>query len=165
MSTPFFGQLLLASWSYATGPYVPCNGQTMQISQNQALFSLLGTTFGGDGQRTFLLPNLQGRTPVGVGGNIAYGQLGGEETHTLKLNEVPTHNHTLNASATSTSDKPGGNLLGSAGVIAYTTPNNLAAMNGGTLTTTGSNQAHENRQPYLVLNWLIALNGIFPSRS
>jgi microcystin-dependent protein len=164
MSTPFFGQLLLASWGYATGPYVPCNGQTMQISQNQALFSLLGTTFGGNGQTTFLLPNLQGRTPVGVGGNIAYGQVGGQETHTLNSNEVPAHNHPLNASATSTAALPAGNLLGSAGVKAYIAPNNLAAMNSGTLGTAGSGQAHENRQPYLVMNWLIALTGIFPSR-
>lgn len=165
MSSPYVGQLLLASWGNTPRPYAPCNGQTIQISQNQALFSLLGTTFGGDGIRTFLLPNLQGRTPAGIGTGIAWGQLGGTESHTLNKNEVPAHTHTLNASTTANAPSPGGNLLGSAGVVAYTGVANAAAMNGGTLSTMGSGQPHENRQPFLAMNWLIALTGIFPSRS
>jgi len=164
MNTPFIGQLLLASWNKSTGPYVPCNGQTININQNQALFALIGTTFGGDGRMTFLLPNLQGRTPVGVGNGINWGQLGGQESHTLIGNEVPAHNHVLNASASANQPSPAGNLLGAGGVIAYATPANLGAMNSGTLSTEGSSQPHENRQPFLVMNWLIALTGIFPSR-
>jgi microcystin-dependent protein len=165
MDTPYVGQLLLAAWGFATAPYVPCNGQTMLISQNQALFSLLGTTFGGDGRVNFLLPNLQGRTPVGFGNGIAYGQVGGEEGHTLVAGEVPVHTHQLNASATANTVGPGGNLLGSGGLVAYTGAAGVSPMNAGTLSNAGSGQAHENRQPYLAMNWLIALTGIFPSRS
>lgn len=165
MATPYVGQLLLAAWSYATKPYVLCNGQTLPIAQNQPLFSLLGTTFGGDGRVNFQLPNLQGRTPIGVGSGIAWGQRGGEATHTLNANEVPAHSHTLNSVPGPNSPSPSATMPSSGGVMAYTAANNLGAMNAGTLTTVGSGQAHENRQPFLVMNWLIALTGIFPSRS
>jgi microcystin-dependent protein len=171
MSTPYIGQLLLAAFGQPgiARVYVPCNGQTMQINSNQALFSLLGTTFGGDGRTTFLLPNLQGRTPVGVGtngpNNIIYGQKGGEETHTLIPNEVPQHNHALNVVAGANLQSPNGNMLGSGGANVYAAPANPGAMRAGTLGTVGSSQAHENRQPYLVMNWLIALTGLFPSRN
>jgi microcystin-dependent protein len=171
MSTPYVGQLLLVSFGMAgiARVYVPCNGQTIQISQNQALFALLGTTFGGNGQTTFLLPNLQGRTPIGfgsnAGNNISWGQLGGEDSHTLVSGEVPAHNHSLNASTTANSPAPTSNLLGTGGVIAYSPPANPGAMNNGTLSMAGSSQAHENRQPFIAMNWLIALTGIFPSRN
>jgi microcystin-dependent protein len=163
--TPFIGQLLLASWSYATTGFLACNGQALPINQYQALFSLLGTSFGGNGTTTFQLPNLQGRTPVGVGNGINWGQTGGEETHTLNANEVPAHNHVLSAAANSNLTSPTGNLPGSAGVVAYTALTNTAPMHAGTLSTVGASQPHENRQPYLVMNWLIALTGIFPSRN
>ncbi len=162
---PFIGQLLLASFGYATGYFVPCNGQTLAINSNQALFSLLGTTFGGDGRTNFALPNLQGRTPVGFGNGINMGQAGGEEAHTLTAQEVPPHGHSLNASANSSPVPPTANLLGSAGVVAYAAPTSQAPMNPATLSMVGGSQPHENRQPFLVMNWMIALGGIFPSRS
>jgi microcystin-dependent protein len=165
---PYIGQLILASWSYQTTPFVFCNGQTLPINQYQALFSLLGTTFGGDGRTNFMLPNLQGRTPVGVDvtRNITtWGQRGGEDFHTLVANEVPAHTHVLNSTPGANSNSPSGTLPGSGGVMAYAAAANLGAMNIGTLTTVGGSQAHENRQPFLVMNWLIALNGLFPSRS
>jgi microcystin-dependent protein len=170
MSTPYVGQLLLAAFGQQkiSSVYVSCNGQTMQVSSNQALFSLLGTTFGGNGIQTFLLPNLQGRTPVGVGaldGNtINWGQAGGEETHLLIEKEVPQHNHALNVVAGANATQPTGHMLASGGAAVYASPTNPGAMNPGTLSTVGSSQAHENRQPFLVMNWLIALTGIFPSR-
>jgi microcystin-dependent protein len=136
----------------------------MLISQNQPLFALLGTVFGGDGRVNYLLPNLQGRTPVGFGNGIAWGQVGGEERHTLVPGEVPMHTHQLNASTANTPG-PGGNLLGSGALVAYTDATGVMPMNAGTLSPAGSGQAHENRQPYLAMNWLIALTGIFPSRS
>jgi microcystin-dependent protein len=169
MSTPFIGQLLLAAFKQPGigNVYVPCNGQSIQINRNQALFSLIGTTFGGS-LTDFNLPNLQGRTPIGFGSNaginIAWGQLGGEETHLLVEREVPQHNHSLNVVAGANTFKPAANMLASGGAPVYSSPTNLGPMNAGTLSTAGSSQAHENRQPYLVMNWLIALNGIFPSR-
>jgi microcystin-dependent protein len=169
MAEPYIGQLSLASWSFANKPYYAlCNGQSLAINQYQAVFALLGTVFGGDGRTNFMLPNLQGRTPVGVGtagGNtIAYGQQGGQETHTLVSSEVPQHTHALNSVQPPNNNSPSGTTLSSAGLIAYGPLVNLGAMNGGTLTQAGSGQAHENRQPYLVMNWLIALSGIFPTR-
>jgi microcystin-dependent protein len=161
---PFVGQLLLASFGYPTGPFVFCNGQTLPINSNQALFSLLGTAFGGDGRTTFGLPNLQGRTPIGFGNGTNMGDTGGEEGHTLTAQEVPIHGHGLNASASSSQISPTANLLGTAGVIAYAAPTNQAPMNPASLSMAGGSQPHENRQPFLVMNWMIALTGIFPSR-
>jgi microcystin-dependent protein len=169
MSQPYVAQLLLGSWNIVPKGYAQCNGQILQINANQALFALLGTTFGGNGVQTFALPNLQGRTPVGVGSNggntTAWGQIGGEETHTLIAAEVPQHNHALNVVGGANSTLSNGNMLASGGANVYTAPANLGAMIAGTLSTVGSSQAHENRQPYLVMNWLIALTGIFPSRN
>lgn len=169
MSTPFIGQLLLAAFGQQGigNIYVPCNGQSLAINRNQALFSLIGTTYGGS-LTEFNLPNLQGRTPVGfgiqAGLNIAWGQVGGEETHRLVEREVPQHNHALNVVAGANTFKPAGNMLASGGAPIYAIPTSLGAMNASTLSTVGSSQAHENRQPFLVMNWLIALTGIFPSR-
>jgi microcystin-dependent protein len=163
--TPFLGQLMLASWNYTTQGWAQCNGQLMPINQNQALFALLGTTYGGDGIRTFGLPNLQGRTPVSFGSGIALGQAGGEEFHLLLSNEVPSHVHALQAASGANSTKPGGNLVAGGGAALFTGASGLGAMNGGTIANTGGSQPHENRQPYLVMNWCIALQGIFPSQN
>ena len=165
MSQPYIGQLLLAAFNFAPRNYALCNGQSMAISQNQALFALLGTTYGGNGQTTFALPNLQGRTPVGVGNSIVNGQIAGEESHTLLSTEVPTHTHTLMAGTGANSPKPVGSILASGGASFYTGAASLTAMDLATLASQGGSQSHENRQPFLVMNWCIALTGIFPSRN
>ena len=166
MSTPFIGQLILGSWNFAPKSWAQCNGQLMAINQNQALFSLLGTYYGGDGIRTFGLPNLQGRTPVGMGNGFQIGQLGGEASHTLISTEVPIHSHTINAtSSTANATAPGNALLAAGGGTVYVPPSSLATMNGQVIGTIGGSQPHENRQPFLVMNWCIALTGIYPSRN
>jgi microcystin-dependent protein len=139
----------------------------MPINQNQALFSLVGTTYGGDGIQTFALPNLQGRTPVGVGAGINYGEVSGVESVTILSVNVPPHTHQLDASgaAASGARPAAGDLLGSQGGNVFAGPTSLGAMSAATISTVGGNQPHENRQPYLVMNWCIALQGIFPSRS
>jgi microcystin-dependent protein len=163
--TPFLGQLMLASWSYTTQGWAMCNGQLLPINSNQALFSLLGTTYGGDGIRTFALPNLQGRTPVGFGNGTNLGQVGGEEFHTLTVAEVPPHTHALQSVPGANLTKPAGAMVASGGATLFTGAANLGAMNAATIGNSGGGQPHENRQPYLVMNWCIALTGIFPSRS
>lgn len=145
------------------------NGQIMAIAQNQALFALLGTTFGGNGQTTFALPNLQSRTPVSSGqgpglSNYTLGQTGGEEAHTVAQSEMPQHNHTLTATAVAGSTlQPAGNLLGSSPM--YVSGPADSALIPGFIAGAGGSQPHTNVQPFLVINWVIALQGIFPSRN
>jgi microcystin-dependent protein len=156
---------MLASWNYTTQGWAVCNGQLMAINQYQALFALLGTTYGGNGIQTFALPNLQGRTPVGFGNGVALGQVGGEEFHTLSAAEVPAHTHPLPAAAGANLTKPAGALVAGGGASLFGVFANQVAMNGGTIANSGGGQPHENRQPYLVLNWCIALTGIFPTQN
>jgi len=163
--TPYLGQLMLASWSYTTQGWSQCNGQLLAINQNQALFAVLGTTYGGDGIRTFALPNLQGRTPVGFGNGISLGQVGGEEFHTLSAVEVPAHTHSLQAAPGANLTKPAGALVAGGGASLFAGASGLGAMNAATIANSGGSQPHENRQPYLVMNWCIALSGIFPSQN
>ena len=143
-----------------------CNGQLLPINQNQALFSLLGTTFGGDGRVTFGLPDLQGRAPIHVGGGNTLGERGGEQAHTLSISELPTHTHTANAANVApTAGAPNNTrvLSQSAGANLYAAAGNLVTMNAGVLGTVGGSQAHLNMQPFLTLSFCIALQGIFPS--
>jgi microcystin-dependent protein len=163
--TPFLGQLMLVAFNYAPTGYQMCNGQTLGINQYTALFSLLGTTYGGNGVNTFQLPNLQGRTPVGVGNGISYGEVAGTDAHTLISAEVPPHTHALNATTQAASTKPGGNAVAAGGGSCFTSPTSLVAMNSATIGNAGGSQPHENRQPFLVMTWVIAMVGIFPSRS
>lgn len=135
--TPFLGQLMLASWNYTTQGWAQCNGQLLPINQNTALFALLGTTYGGDGIRTFGLPNLQGRTPVSFGSGIVLGQMGGEEFHTLLQNEVPTHTHALQAASGANSTKPAANLVAGGGATLFTGASGLVALNGATIGNAG----------------------------
>lgn len=180
MSEPFLGEIKLISWNYPPKGWAFCNGQLMPIAQNQALFSLLGTVYGGDGRVTFGLPDLRGRSQLHMGAGFTIGQKGGEEFHTLLASEMPTHNHVLNGdaatAATSNTNTPAaGNSLGqtigaqsqgsSFAISIYSTAAPNATMAPQTVTNTGGSQPHENRQPFLVLNAIIALQGIFPSRN
>jgi len=164
MSSPYLGQLMLTSFNFAPNGWAQCSGQTMSIQQYSALFALLGTVFGGNGVTTFMLPNLQGRTPVGVGNGIGYGEMGGEAAHLLTSNEVPGHTHTIQAAGGANTTTAGGNLVAGGGTAVFVAASSLVALNAGTLAKFGSSVPHENRQPYLVMNWCIALSGIFPSR-
>jgi len=143
-----------------------CDGQILPINQNQSLFSLLGTSYGGDGRTSFALPDLRGRTARHPGGNI--GQRGGEEMHTLDAAEMPLHNHRVEVTSVAGAEiTPTGNFLAQASITTYATSGTpaLVAMNAGSTTPAGGGQAHENRQPYAVINFCIALQGLFPSRN
>jgi microcystin-dependent protein len=165
MSEPFFGQISVFTFNFAPRGFALCNGQLLPINQNQALFSLLGTTYGGDGRTTFGLPNLEGRVPLCAGEGFTLGETGGEASHTLSINELPVHSHTLSASSTAgNSTASTANLPAAAVTDPYSTGAPNVALQGATAFTGGS-QAHENRQPYLVVNFCIALSGIFPSQN
>jgi microcystin-dependent protein len=165
MAEPFLSELRLMSFNFAPKGWALCNGQLLPINQNQALFSLLGTTFGGDGRVNFALPDLRGRVAIHVGSGHTLGERGGEQAHTLSIAEIPTHTHVLQAS-TVTANAPiptndvfaptGGNQF-------FGPPNNLVALQSGTVTNVGGSQAHLNMQPFTVLSFCIALQGIFPS--
>lgn len=167
MAEPFLSEIRIMSFSFAPKGWALCNGQSLPINQNQALFSLLGTTFGGDGQTNFMLPNLQGRTPIHVGNGHTLGERAGEQSHTLTVNELPTHAHVLNASSAAANAPvpfgPSGNILAQSTNPIYGPANNLVAMNATSVTSTGGSQAHLNMQPFLTLSFCIALQGIFPS--
>jgi microcystin-dependent protein len=165
MSTPFLAQISVFSCNFAPRGFALCNGQLLPINQNQALFSLLGTTYGGDGRVNFGLPDLRGRVPVCSGESLVLGQRSGESAHTLLMSEMPAHSHTLSASsAIGNATSPTGNLPAAAVTGPYSTAGPGVALQGVTASTGGS-QAHENRQPYLVLSFCIALQGIFPSQN
>jgi microcystin-dependent protein len=165
MSTPFLSEIKIFSFGFAPKGWAACNGQLLPINQNQALFSLLGTNFGGDGRTTFGLPNLQGRTPLHAGNGQYLGGTGGEQNHTILISELPTHTHTWGVT-TSAANQPGpaSNVLGAAAEY-NTAASNLTPMYPGVLTTVGGNQPHENMQPFLTLNFCIAMSGIFPTQN
>jgi microcystin-dependent protein len=166
MSEPFLGELKIVSFAYAPKGWAMCNGQQLPINQNQALFSILGTTYGGNGQTTFALPDLRGRVSCHSGASLDLGQAGGEIAHTVTQSEMPAHNHFLTATSTAgTALIPAGQLLGSGATQFYAPPANLATMSAGSITSIGGSQPHENRQPFLTLNVIIALQGIFPSQN
>ena len=167
MAEPFLSEIRIMSFVFAPKGWALCNGQLLPINQNQALFSLLGTTFGGDGRVNFGLPDLQGRTAIHVSNGHSLGERGGEQAHTLSIAELPTHVHGLMATSNDAAAAiPSGNLLSrQAPANPFTGPNNLAAMNAASLTNIGGSQAHLNMQPFLTLNFSIALQGIFPSQN
>ena len=164
MAEPFLSEIRLMSFTFAPKGWALCNGQLLPINQNQGLFSLLGTTFGGDGRVNFALPDLRGRVPLHVGSGHTLGERAGEQAHTLSIGELPTHTHALRAStvASGGTDNPAGNFLGSASNL-YHTPASLTPMNAGTIGPQGGSQPHLNMQPFLTLSFCIALQGIFPS--
>jgi microcystin-dependent protein len=167
MAEPFLSEIRIMSFVFAPKGWALCNGQLLPINQNQALFSLLGTTFGGNGQTNFALPNLQGRTPIHAGSGHTLGEQGGEQAHTLSIAELPEHIHAANATTTpATTNTPANTLLlaQSIGANLYASANsNLVAMSPAAIANTGGSQAHLNMQPFLTLNFCIALQGIFPS--
>ena len=167
MSTPFLSEIRIMAFDYAPQGWALCNGQILPINQNQALFALLGTTYGGNGQTTFALPDLRARIPMHFGGGHTLGEAGGQDNHTLTLAELPSHAHVLNASANlATSPAPAGRVLAqSVGAQLYAPAGNLAAMDPTSIANVGGSQAHENRQPFLTLTFCIALQGAFPSRN
>jgi microcystin-dependent protein len=168
MATPFMSEIKIISWNFPPKGWAFCNGQLMQISQNQALFSLLGTNYGGDGRATFGLPNLQGRVPIHVGpSHPTQGTTGGEEAHTLVANEMPAHTHTASGqSQNASTGAPNNNFLAGVPTFAYRTAlTNLLTLDPSTVMPSGGGQPHENRQPFLVLNFIISLQGVFPSRN
>jgi microcystin-dependent protein len=164
MADPFLSEIRIMSFGYAPRGWAMCNGQLLPINQNQALFSLLGTVYGGNGQTTFALPDLRGNVPIHVGSGFTLGQKGGEQSHTVTMSEMPLHTHVGNAaSIDGTVVIPTGNFLARSASQLYAPPNNLTPMSPGTVTNVGGSQAHLNMQPFLVLNFCIALQGIFPS--
>jgi microcystin-dependent protein len=168
MGTPLMGEIKIFPLNFAPKGWAECNGQSLPINQNQALFSLLGTTFGGNGQTTFALPDLRGRVPIHSGSGFDRGQQGGEAAHTITQNEMPQHVHGLNSSNTlGTIDDPSadGNpfaLAGSA-VDVYRAATNLVTLTAEVVSSVGGSQAHNNMMPYTVLTICIALQGVFPS--
>jgi microcystin-dependent protein len=168
MAEPFLSEIRIMSFGFPPKGWALCDGQLLPINQNQALFSLLGTTYGGDGRVNFGLPDLQGRAPIHMGSGHTLGERGGEQGHTLSISEIPTHVHTAVASGNAgTTPVPVSAFLGTDTIsLPYLAPdNNLGAMNAGTVAIVGGSQAHLNMQPFLVLNFSIALQGIFPSQT
>ena len=167
---PLLGQIMMVSFNFPPKGWALCNGQLLPINQNQALFSLLGTTYGGNGTQNFALPNLQGRLPMHVGTNFTLGQAGGETSHTLVTAEIPSHQHAVVVSSLAANEaSPAGAFLANSGDIKFAatgSANQVApTLNSSAVALTGGGQPHENESPYLTINFVIALSGIFPSRS
>lgn len=166
MAEPFLSEIRIMSFGFAPKGWATCDGQILPINQNQALFSLLGTTYGGDGRVTYGLPDLRGRVPIHMGAGHTEGERGGEQAHTLSISEIPTHVHTLNGA-----NNPADTNVGSATeylgqqALTYGAATNLVALAASEIGSIGGSQAHINMQPYLVLNFSIALQGIFPSQT
>jgi microcystin-dependent protein len=172
MSEPFLGEIRMFGFGFAPQGWAPCNGQLLPISQNTALFSLLGTTYGGDGRTTFALPDMRSRVPVcqGQGSGLssyAEGQAGGAESVTLAATQMPGHTHPVKASQSAAgSDQPEGRALARSASHIYTAkPDTSTIMNADMLGDAGGSQPHGNIQPYLAVNFCIALTGIFPARN
>ncbi len=165
MAEPFLSEIRIASFVFAPKGWALCNGQLLPINQNQALFSLLGTTFGGDGRVNFALPDLRGRVPMHVGSGHTLGERGGEQAHTVTLQEMPTHTHMPSATLnTATQQAPAaGSYLARGSRPLYGPAQGLVAMSPQGVTNTGGSQAHLNMMPFLTLSFIIALQGIFPS--
>jgi microcystin-dependent protein len=165
MAEPFLAEIRIMSFVFPPKGWSLCNGQLLPINQNQALFSLLGTTYGGDGRVNFGLPNLQGLVPIHMGSGHTLGERGGEQAHTLSISQIPTHTHSLKASPTDGDQIiPTNNYLAPVNQL-YGAPTNLTSLAPGTIGNVGGSQAHLNMQPFLTLSYCIALQGIFPSQN
>lgn len=170
MSQPFVGEIRMVGFNFAPQGWALCNGQLLPISQNDTLFNLIGTTYGGDGQQTFALPNLQGRSPVHTGQGFVIGEVGGSEQVALTVAQIPAHSHTPNCANSSA-----GNQLSPQGGVwswdnsgqfgNYAAVSDGSNMNSGAIANAGGSQPHDNRQPYLAINFIISMFGIFPSQN
>jgi microcystin-dependent protein len=171
MADPFVAEIRIFPFNFAPKGWAWCDGQLLPLSQNTALFSLLGTTYGGNGQTDFALPDFRGRTPIHVGGGFTDGQVGGEAAHTVNQSEMPQHVHVPVADTTTapisggTSPAATKRLASSVGASLYGPANNLTPMNPGVVSSVGGSQPHINMAPYLVLSFCICLTGLFPSRN
>jgi microcystin-dependent protein len=164
VSEPFLSEIKIMSFVFAPKGWAQCNGQLLPINQNQALFSLLGTTFGADGRVNFALPNLQGQVPIHSGNGHTLGERGGEQNHTLIISEIPTHTHVAQGSSTvGNAATVANNILANSPALIYDLPTNLTTLQPDTVGPIGCSQPHVNMQPFLTLNFCIALQGIFPS--
>jgi microcystin-dependent protein len=170
MSDRYIGQISIFSFDYAPKSFAPCNGQLLPIAQNQALFALLGTQYGGNGQTTFALPNLRGRVAIGQGqgpglSSRTIGETAGEAAHVLTQNELPEHNHAAHFASDSSQMSAKGNYWGGdpVGNVTFSSNTDGTSLSSAAIATAGGSQPHENRQPFLVLNFCIALQGVFPS--
>jgi microcystin-dependent protein len=165
MSEPFLGELRMMSFNFPPKGWTLANGATLPINQNQALFSLFGTTYGGNGQTTFGLPNLQGRVPIHMGSGFTMGQAGGEPAHTLSIAEMAAHNHFFQGTSNNADNPaPTGNLLATSANL-YAPLANPTTLDPSTVAPVGGSQPHNNMQPYSTISFCIALQGIFPSRN
>jgi microcystin-dependent protein len=168
MAEPFLSEIRIMSFGFAPKGWATCDGQLLPINQNQALFSLLGTTYGGDGRVNFGLPDLRTRTPIHVGSGHTIGERGGEQAHTLSIAELPTHTHSANAAnvAPAAGNPSNARMISqSAGANLYAAASNPQTMAPNAIANAGGSQAHENKQPFLTLSFCIALQGIFPSQN
>src|SRR5437660_10805515 len=154
MAEPFLSEIRIMSFGFAPKGWAMCNGQLLPINQNQALFSLLGTTYGGDGRVNFGLPDLQSRVPIHMGSGHTLGEKGGEQAHTVSISEMPQHTHVQNAtSTTGTLNQTTNNVLGISQTPIYNGAANLGTLNPATVTSIGGSQAHLNTEPFLTLNF------------
>lgn len=169
MSEPFLAEVRIVGFNFAPRGWAFCDGQILPINQNQSLYSLLGTTYGGDGRTSFALPDMRGRVPIHVGASNGTfhreGQKSGEETHTLAANEMPQHNHANTASSEPANQNLFADYYFAQSGSVYHAAANLVSLNGSSVTNVGGGQAHNNMQPYLAVNFCIALQGLFPSRN
>jgi microcystin-dependent protein len=165
MSDPYIGEIKVISFNFPPKGWAFCNGQLLAINQNQALFSILGTMYGGNGQTNFALPNLQGRLPLHQGQGFNVGQAGGEAAHTLTINELPAHNHPGQGNSVANGVSPNGTVWAPADNALQYFPSPNTTMSPNAIGNAGGSQPHNNESPYLVLNFIIALVGIFPSRN
>lgn len=166
MSEPFLAEIRIVGFNFAPRGWAFCDGQILPINQNQSLYSLLGTTYGGDGRTSFALPDLRGRVPIHVSDSHRQGQKSGEETHTLSAAEMPNHDHVMQASTSDAAQgSPTDSVLAKSSTPIYSKPNNLVNLNPAAIPNVGGGQAHENMMPSIAVNFCIALRGLFPSRN
>jgi len=166
MGTPYIGEIRMFGGNFAPQGWAFCNGQLMAISDNDALFNLIGTTYGGDGQTTFALPNLQSRVPMHQGNGHTLGEMGGVETVTLTVNQIPSHSHVPQASNAGASTSPAGNVWANSAALQFAPSNSpLQPMNPGVSGTAGGSQPHDNMLPFQAINFIISLFGVFPTQN